>query len=110
MVIIYGRRSFGRIDAHGGEHAHTSFVHVYYMPLVPIGSFWVTEDHGTSVRGFEIRPSGKSIIAAYLRSWGPIAAIIALSATHGAFRLIAALPFVALTVLAWSWRALHGSA
>src|SRR5512133_3356729 len=110
MVIIYGRRSFGRIEAHGGEHAQTSFVHVYYMPIVPISSFWVTQDLGTAVRGFEIRASGKSILAAYLRSWGPIAALIAFATAPGALGLLAPLPFVAATVWAWTLRSLRGGA
>jgi hypothetical protein len=108
MIIIYGHRAFGRVDAHGGEHVQTSFAHIYYMPLFPTSSFWVTQDLGNAARGFTINWSGKSIVAAYLRSWGPIAAIAAI-AGGGAVGVILALAFVGLTGWAWSLRSLRGA-
>jgi hypothetical protein len=103
MVIIYGRRCFGRVEARAGEHAHTSFVHVWYMPLVPLGSKWVTADLGKSSRGFDILLSPRSVVAAYLRMWGPIAAIGCFAAGRlGA--MIAGAVIAALSLASWTWR------
>ena len=108
MVIVFGRRSYGRVDAHGGEHAQTTFAHVYYMPIIPVSSLWVTQDLGDSARGFSINMSGKSIAAAYLRCWGPIAVIATLaSGSIGGY--VAAALFAAASAWAWSWRSLRGA-
>ena len=74
-VIIYGVRSYGRVDAHAGEHAQTKFFHIWFAPLVPVGSWWVTPTGGHS-----IKPNLKSIAAGYLRIWGLIATIGLLTA------------------------------
>src|SRR5512144_3366345 len=105
MVIIFGRRAFGRIEAHGGEHAQTSFAHVYYMPLVPVSSFWVTHAGPGGARGFEIRTSGTSILAAYLRSWAPLVAVIAF-AIGGLGGVAVGAAAVAACAWAWTLRSL----
>jgi len=107
MVIVFGRRSYGRVEQHGGEYAQSTFAHVYYMPIIPVSSFWVTQDLGDTARGFSINMSGKSIAAAYLRCWGPIAVIASLaSGAIGGY--IAAALFAAASAWAWSWRSLRG--
>ncbi|HEY1812584.1 MAG TPA: hypothetical protein VGG74_09585 [Kofleriaceae bacterium] len=107
MIIVFGRRSFGRVDAHGGEHAQTTFGHVYYMPILPVSSFWVTQQLDGAARGFTIRTSGKSIAAAYLRCWGPVAAFGALVAGGAVGFVIAAL-LASASAWAWTWRSLRG--
>ncbi|HEX4450592.1 MAG TPA: hypothetical protein VH143_06970 [Kofleriaceae bacterium] len=108
MIIVFGRRAYGRVNAHGGEHAHTRFAHVYYLPIVPSGSFWVTQQLGDSVRGFEIRASGKSIAAAYLRMWAPLVAIGALVSASVAGTIVAVV-LAAASAWAWSWRDVRGA-
>ena len=103
MLIIYGRRSFGRVEARAGEHAQTSFAHVWYLPLFPLGSHWVTADHGESSRGFDIPLSARSVVAAYLRMWGPIAAIGCFAA-GGLGPMIAGVVIAALSLASWTWR------
>ena len=107
MVIVFGRRSYGRIGAHGGEHAHTQFAHVYYLPIIPVSSFWVTQDLGDAARGFAINLSGQSVAAAYLRCWGPIIALGALASASIGGYVVAAL-FATASAWAWSWRSLRG--
>ena len=60
-LIIYGRRPYGRVHQHGGEYAHTTFAHIDFMPLFPIGSFWVTEDRNGQRMGFPIKLLGRSV-------------------------------------------------
>ncbi len=114
MVIIYGVRDYGRVDAHGGEHAQTKFFHIWYAPLIPVGSWWVTRTGGHS-----IKPNLKSIAAGYLRIWGPIAAIGLFSAGLGTRSssvsaslgfLITAGVIAALSAWSWAWRNLRGAA
>ncbi len=103
MIIFYGSRAYGRVDGHGGEHAQTSFAHVYYMPLFPLQSHWITDTRDGSTRGFQIRAHGKSILATYLRMWGPVVAVACLASGDVAAMLVGA-AFAALTVWAWTWR------
>ncbi|HET9989979.1 MAG TPA: hypothetical protein VFQ65_15720, partial [Kofleriaceae bacterium] len=99
MLIIYGRRSYGRVDSHGGEHAQTTFAHVWYMPLFPIQSYWITRD-GDAPLGFEINMHGRSVLLAYLRMWGPLVAIGCFAAgSIGA--LVAGAVISALSIAAW---------
>jgi hypothetical protein len=107
MVIIYGRRAYGRVDAHGGEHAQTTFAHIWYMPLIPIQSFWITADGGAP-RGFEIRAHGRSILLTYLRMWGPLVAIACFAAgSVGA--LVAGALLSVLSIAAWVARSARPS-
>jgi len=107
MVIIYGRRAYGRVDAHAGEHAQTTFAHVWYMPLFPIQSFWITDD-SDAPRGFEIRMHGRSVLLSYLRMWGPIAAIgCFVSGSVGG--LVAGAVLAALSLGAWIARSARPS-
>lgn len=71
MFLIWGRRSYGRVAVHGDEYAHSLFYHLWYMPLFPTQSVWVV---GRG-RGFGTRWNLESIVAAYLRMWGPLAAL-----------------------------------
>ncbi len=108
MIIIFGRRSYGRVDAHGSEYAQTTFAHIYYVPLIPTGSFWVTSEVGNQRTGFSIPLHGKSVAAAYLRVWAPIAAIATLSAAPLVAGVPIALALLGLSAWAWSWRSVRG--
>ena len=113
-VIIYGVRDYGRVDAHAGEHAETKFFHIWFAPIFPVGSSWVTPTGGHS-----IKPNLKSIAAGYLRIWGAIATIGLFSAglqqlgaksLAGTGMLIAAACIGALSAWSWTWRNLRGAA
>lgn len=66
MFIIYGTRTYGTIDAPDGTQHATRFVHVYYLPLVPIGGMrLISED-----RGVPIPLDWRSVLLAYGRVWG----------------------------------------
>jgi hypothetical protein len=108
MVVIYGSRSYGRIESHAGEYAQTRFAHVYYMPLLPVASFWVSREAGDMQCGFPIRMSAKSVLVTYLRMWGAVAAILALVSGTGIGYVVAALA-VASMIWAWSTRSVRGS-
>ena len=73
MIVIYGTRHYGVVDERGGEYALTRFAHIYWLPLFPVGSMWVTRTTEDGYRGHTIGLSGKSVLAGYARVWGPIA-------------------------------------
>jgi hypothetical protein len=106
-MIIYGHRSYGRVDGYRGEYAQTQFAHLYYLPLIPISSFWVTSENGGAKRGFDIRLSAHSVIATYLRWWGPAFAALAFALAPGEVGAVAAAPLVAAVAVAWRWRSVR---
>jgi hypothetical protein len=97
MIFIYGKRCYGKVDACGDEHVSTKFFHVWYLPLAPIESYWIVDAGG---RGYKIAMSNKSVLAAYLRIWGPLVAVLGLAAGN-----IGGLIFAAAMAAAagWSW-------
>jgi hypothetical protein len=69
-VVVIGHRRYGRVHAHGGEYAETVFAHLSFIPIFPMGSYWVTNEAGLAERvGFAIKLNGRSVLAAYLRTW-----------------------------------------
>jgi len=108
-VIIYGRRAYGRVHQHEGEYADTQFAHIDFVPLFPIGSFWVTQDLGNGQRmGFPIKLNGKSVLATYLRIWGPIAATAVLVTSRSLIGTSIGLAIAALSIWSWTWRSRRG--
>src|SRR3954468_4659567 len=71
MLIIWGSRLYGKVDEVPGMfHVATKFGHLWYIPLIPIGSHIVLEQSGRSWRGMPVGLSGKSVLAAWLRGGG----------------------------------------
>jgi hypothetical protein len=96
MLLIYGKRLFGKVDRIPGlGEVQTQFYHLYWIPLIPIESVFVTGSDGDEIAGavlFEL--DGRSVLAAYLRAALVIAAIVAafsgLSGSPGAWLACAA--------------------
>ena len=108
MIIIYGHRAYGRVDEWGGEYAQTSFAHVYYVPLVPTGSRWVTRELNGQQLGLPIGLHAKSIAAAYLRTWALVVAAAMFGFAPGIVTGIVAVALCAASAYSWSWRGLRG--
>ncbi len=85
MLIIHGTGMYGRIHACGGSYLGTRFVHLWYLPVVPISSHRVfpSHDHG-SFQGIDVPLSWRSVMAAYLRIWGVIVMLCCFLALTGA--------------------------
>src|SRR6187551_935933 len=109
-VVIYGRRAYGRVHQHEGEYADTQFAHIDFLPLFPLGSFWVTQDLGNGQRmGFPIKLNGRSVAATYLRIWGlPIGIGMLAGGSLGV--AIAGAALLALSLYSWTWRSRRASA
>ena len=68
MYIVWGSKLMGKCDVVPGLfHVATKFGHVYYIPLIPTGSFVVIEETGKTFRGVPIGLSAKSILLAWAR-------------------------------------------
>ncbi|MCL2723650.1 MAG: hypothetical protein FWD69_04350 [Polyangiaceae bacterium] len=79
MIIVFGTRSYGKINACGPSHHTTKFFHVSYLPLIPVESWLVLEKSADgTMRAIRAPLQFKSILAAYMRVWGPIAILLAL--------------------------------
>ena len=69
MVIITGVRLAGKVDAipHVG-HVATRFFHLYYVPLIPLGTFLIPPGASDESDGTPLPLSWKSVIVGWLRS------------------------------------------
>jgi len=67
MIIITGVRLAGKVDAVPRVgHVATRFFHLYYVPLIPLGTVLVVDPE--SETGLPLPLSMKSVLAAWLRS------------------------------------------
>lgn len=66
MFIIYGVRSYGAVDCEDGSQHATRFVHVYYLPLVPMGGVRISPEGDEQAASIDL----KSLLLAYARVWG----------------------------------------
>jgi len=80
MIVVYGTRMYGRIDRCGPTFLGTRFFHIWYVPLIPIGTHLVFAEEDDGFRGVPTALSGRSVLAAYLRVWGIVGTIIAIIA------------------------------
>lgn len=70
-MIIYGTTNAGKVDEVPGGmfHVVTQFGHLYYIPLIPTGSYLVFEKTSDGFRGMSIPLSMKSILAGWARGF-----------------------------------------
>ncbi|NVB79490.1 MAG: hypothetical protein HOV81_13930 [Kofleriaceae bacterium] len=77
----------------------TRFAHVYYVPLFPVAAMWITREGF----GHSMKLSGRSVLAGYARTWGPLAALAGLM-TGGVGGVGIAAASLALTAWSWMWK------
>lgn len=110
MLIVWGQRTYGKVDGHREQYAATRFFHVWFLPLIPLGSVWMLGDGG---RGHAMRLSGKSIVAAYLRTWGVIGGGVAMLvgfAGGGLAAVVAGAAALAVGLASFAWSRARGRA
>lgn len=98
------RRVFGKVDEYGGELIATLFWRLWFLPLVPRASVWISTDERE--RGRQVRWHGRSIAAGYLRTWAPIVWLFAFAVDTSRAYTISGVA-VALCAWSWSWRMSH---
>jgi hypothetical protein len=108
MILIYGTRFYGEVSSYGGQRQLTKFFHMYWVPLVPVSTLWVTRDLDDGYSGHAVAMSARSVVAGYARVWGPVAAICAvISGTVGGY--VAAGAMMAMSAWTWSWRSVRAA-
>lgn len=78
-MLIVGTRLMGKVDQVPTlGHVATRFVHVYFFPFIPAGSYLIFSQAGDDFRGIPIPLSFKSVLVAWLRA-GLLASFAALT-------------------------------
>jgi len=68
-MVIYGTHTYGRVDeVPGFGHVATQFFMLNYVPIIPVGSYFVTAEESDGIRGVKLPLQLKSIGVAYLRA------------------------------------------
>ena len=71
MIVVYGTRLYGRIHTVPGLfYLATNFFHLFWVPVLPLGTHIVVEEAKDGWRGVPFGLKGKSVLAGYLR--GPL--------------------------------------
>jgi len=69
MIFIYGHRLYGKTDELPGLfHVASRFIHIYYVPLIPVASYVVLDQDGDHFRGVKVPLSLKSILLGWFRA------------------------------------------
>ena len=82
MIIVYGTRLFGKSDAMEGiGHVACRFVHIMFVPLIPIETILVVGEN----RGLKLPFSFKAALSGWLRAGAIVSGLsmLALAATAG---------------------------
>jgi len=82
-MIVFGTRMYGWVDGIDGQGmVATRFMHVMFVPLIPMGSVFMVDDD----RGAAISLSLKSVVVAYVRAgifWSAVAMWALVPASFG---------------------------
>jgi hypothetical protein len=81
MGLGWGSFNVGRTDdVPSSCYVTTKFIHVWFLPIIPIGSYLIVEgvvDSYGIPREFPIPFSGKSLLLGWMRAWTLFTAILA---------------------------------
>jgi hypothetical protein len=112
-MIIWGSRLYGKVDRVPGLfYVATVFFHLWFIPLIPTATYVVLEgsEDGEGWKGVTISLSGKSILAAYGRTFLLISAVVMAiaslvmfgeNAVYGTLLGVGAIAAVGLMVLSY---------
>lgn len=76
-MIVFGTRMFGDVsNVPDLFYVGTRFFHIWYIPLIPVGSFLVLEDTDAGFRGVPIGLSFRSIFTAWFRTFFVLLALL----------------------------------
>lgn len=76
-MIVFGTRLYGKVDDVAGYfHVATAFFHIWYVPLIPLGSHLVVRESGEGWEGVPVRLSLKSVAVAWVRGFAIAGAVV----------------------------------
>ena len=86
-MIVWGSGLYGKVDEVPRLfHVATNFGHLYYFPLIPLGTYVILSESEGQFQGVKLPLSGKSIMLAWLRGLLVIGAIAAVFASFSQFQ------------------------
>ncbi len=83
MFIAFGMRLMGKVEQCGGNHVVTKFFYLQMFPIFPLSSHAIVEDQSGTSSALPAPFHLRSILVAYLRSWGVLAGLISLAVFAG---------------------------
>jgi len=107
MLFVWGTRHYGKVDEFAQQFVVTQFGHFWFLPVFPIGSMWVTKHRDSHLYGHPVGLSGKSIAAAYGRTWGLLGGAVAVTAGIALVSpaaIVAGAAMMAIGLATWRWR------
>lgn len=76
MFFVWGSRLYGKVDEVPGMfHVATKFGHLWYFPLIPMGSHVILSENEDGWEGIKIPLSMKSVFVAWARAGLVVAAL-----------------------------------
>lgn len=68
MIVIWGTKLYGKVDEiEGLGHVATQFGHLFWIPLIPLNSYFVTSEERFNFEGTPLGLQMKSVFVAYAR-------------------------------------------
>jgi hypothetical protein len=98
-----------------GQYVATRFFHLYYLPLIPLGSMWVTGEEEREQEGW-LKTKEKvtlgvplsfhllSVLTGYLRAWSLVLSVVCFVREDNLWGILLLGAFLA----SWAWRAVGG--
>ena len=72
-MLVWGSRLYGKVDEiEGIGHVATQFGHLFWIPLIPLNSYFVTEEQGHHFVGTPLGLQMKSVLAGYAHAFSII--------------------------------------
>jgi hypothetical protein len=69
MLVMMGRRPYGKVDVCGQSFVYTEFAHINAIPLVPLRSYAVCVQDAEHAELVPIPLHRRSVVAGYARTW-----------------------------------------
>ena len=86
MIIVWGSKLYGKVDEiEGVGYVATQFGHLFWIPLIPFNSFFVTRDGQHDFDGTPIGLHGKSVLVGYTRVFSVLLMFAAFGAANSLF-------------------------
>ncbi|MGI9430407.1 MAG: hypothetical protein ACR2NM_17225 [Bythopirellula sp.] len=83
MLVVWGTKLYGKVDEiEGLGHVATQFGHLFWIPLLPMNSYFVTEQEGWHFEGTPLGLQLKSVLAGYARVFSLLFFLFGLAALN----------------------------
>ena len=103
MIFIWGRHFYGKIESLDGACVRTYFFHLFFLPILPLGSFLIVAGDGAA-RHLRLPLHGRSLLAGYARMWPLPIAYVGIALACNGLRVAGVLIAVAAGIFgAWAW-------